>query len=105
MDMTLISDDMVEAGARELCRHAWERMFRGKDLGAYIDIHWRDHANGMRAALTAALQGSVVVSQAEWDNLRSILGKLDDQICATKDILTAAKMASQVPRHDGKAGA
>jgi hypothetical protein len=53
----------------------------------------------------AALQGSVVVSLVEYENTLAILKKLDAQICAAKDTLTAAKMASQVPRHDGKDGA
>lgn len=50
--------DAVERVARALCRYTWEREFSGKNLDAYVEIHWTDHAAAARAAL-ATQQDSV----------------------------------------------
>lgn len=45
--------DMVERVARALCRHAGAGHFKGRDLDAYVEIYWRGHASGARAAVEA----------------------------------------------------
>lgn len=46
-----ISDEMVERAARALCRYTWETHLKGRNLEAYVDIHWPNHAVGARRAL------------------------------------------------------
>ena len=45
--------DARETVARALCRYAWQREFHGKNLDAYVEIHWRDHLPAACVALDA----------------------------------------------------
>jgi len=42
-----------ERVARALCRYTWEREFSGKNLDAYVEIHWKDYAAGARVVIEA----------------------------------------------------
>lgn len=52
-----IQPDAIERVARALCRYTWEREFKGRNLDAYVEIHWKDHAAGARVALVAQQDG------------------------------------------------
>ncbi|MBR2118484.1 MAG: hypothetical protein IJ935_07400 [Afipia sp.] len=51
--------DTIERVARALCRYTWEREFKGRNLDAYVEIHWKDHAAAARIAIAAQQDGVI----------------------------------------------
>lgn len=53
---------LVEAGARVLCRYTWKREFNGKNLDAYVEMHWKDHAFGAALVLDVVAPADAILS-------------------------------------------
>lgn len=55
---------MVETVARAMCRYTWNREFAGKNLDAYVEVHWHDHAAGARVAIEAMREPTDALCEA-----------------------------------------
>lgn len=92
----------LEAVARALCRHTWGSEFAGKNLDAYVDVHWKDHAADARAALEALASRP----SPEWQPVdRAKLIELIEMYCFGNlfaEVSGAEEAADAILRHIGR---